>query len=231
VITLASSVRSVLVSAPEVGSPVKLRREDVLFYQEQAAAALFFIEAGMVKLTRTSNTGRQQIVSVNGAQQLVGEECLCGGEPVLYRSEAECLTDVVVYRIPASAVLRLYGIPDFAAALVSYAIRRDVDFIHKADLLVGHDVNHRILHGLAELARLVPTYGDGNAFPIPMTQAEIASFVGATRETTSTILSLLQKRALVSLSRRLVTTVHPDLLIAAADRQFMQTHAAVNSQN
>ena len=137
---------------------------------------MFFIDAGLVKLTRTSANGSRQILSVLGSHQLAGEECLLG-DAGPYRSDAECLTDVTVYSVPVATVMRLFGIPDFAAALVSYAVRRDFDYIQKVELLARYDVEHRILHGLAELACLVTPTSDG-AYQIPMIQAEIASFVG-----------------------------------------------------
>jgi len=203
-----------LISAPEVGPPHVLLREASLFQQQQPASAMYFIESGLVKLTRTSDNGRELILSVIASHQLAGEECL-GGSQAVYQLNAECLTDVTVYRIPVHTLHRLFGIPEFAAAMMSYSVHRNLEFVKKVERLVRHDVRHRILHGLAELARLVKPSSDGTSFAIPMTQAEVASVVGATRETTSTTLTQLRNRNLVKLSRRLVTTVHPDMLVEA----------------
>jgi CRP-like cAMP-binding protein len=225
---LAAAVRSVLISAPEVGPLLHLRRDAILSHQKQEAEAVFLIEAGLIKLTRKSKDDSRQIISVVGSHQLVGDECL-SSDPSAYWAEAECLTDAAVFRIPLPAVKRLFGIPELAVALVSYAIASNIRFIHKIELLAHHDVEHRILYGLAELARLVRPQLDGSAFPIPITQADLASFVGATRETTSTTLSHLQSRKLVALARRLVTTVHPDLLVAAANQRSPRTKSAHGS--
>lgn len=215
---LSDAVRSVLISAPEVGPPLRLCREAILFQQDQVADKLYLIEAGLVKLTRTSDNGGQQILSVLGSNQLAGEECL-GDSACNYQAEAECLTDASLFLIPVSVIKRLFGVPEVAVSLVGYTLRRDVQLIQKLELLAHHDVEHRILHSLAHLSQLVKPQSDGAAYPIPMTQAELASFVGATRETTSTTLSHLQSRKLVTLARRLVTTVHPDLLIDAANNR------------
>jgi CRP-like cAMP-binding protein len=223
--TLGTTVRGVLVSAPEVGPLLHLRRDSILFHQKQDAEALFLIEVGLIKLTRTGRNHAKQIISVLGPHQLVGEECV-SNDGLTYWAEGECLTDTTAYRIPVASVRRLFGIPDLASALVSYIIASNSRFIHKVEMLAHHDVEHRILYGLAELARLVRPQADGSAFPIPITQAELASFVGATRETTSTTLSNLQKRKLVTLARRLVTTVPPDLLLAAANDRLFRTKSA-----
>ncbi len=215
-----------MISAPEVGPPLRLTRESVLFQQDQIADKLFFIETGLVKLTRTSNNGGgRQILSILGSNQLVGEECLAD-DTSQYRAEAECLTDATVYQIPVATIKRLFGVPEIAVSLVGYTLRRDVQLIHKLELLTHHDVEHRILHSLAELTQLVQPQSDGAAYPIPMTQADLASFVGATRETTSTTLSHLQSRKLVTLSRRLVTTVHPDILIGVANNRLANSRTA-----
>jgi CRP-like cAMP-binding protein len=223
--TLGATVRGVLISAPEVGPLLHLRRDSILFHQKQEAESIFLIEIGLIKLTRRSRNETRQIISVLGPHQLAGEESV-SNDGLSYWAEGECLTDTSVYRIPVAGVRRLFGIPDLASALVNYTIASNIRYIHKLEMLAHHDVEHRILYGLAELARLVRPQLDGSAFPIPITQAELASFVGATRETTSTTLSQLQKRKLVTLARRLVTTVHPDLLLAAANDRLFRTKGA-----
>jgi CRP/FNR family transcriptional regulator len=196
-----------------------------LFHQLQEANGVFFVESGLVKLTRVCNDGSKLILSVAGSHQLIGEECLTHGAGS-YLAASACLTDVTGYHVPLAGLKRLLGVPEFAAALVSYIIGRNREFTHKVELLSLRDVEHRVLYGLAALAALVKPNTDGSTFPIPMTQAEIASFIGATRETTSTMLSRLKNRHLLTLSRRLVTTVHPDILINAANDRLTRARSA-----
>jgi CRP/FNR family cyclic AMP-dependent transcriptional regulator len=225
VTTLASNVRSVLLSASEVGPLHRLRRESVLFHQRQEAVGVFLIEAGLVKLTRTSKDGGRLILSVAGSNQLVGEECLTQGSGCYFASSA-CVTEVTGYHVPIFTLRRLLAVPELAHSLMSYVVARNREAIQKVEMLTLRDVEYRVLHGLASLASLVKPSPDGLAFPIPMTQAEIASFIGATRETTSTTLSMLKVRQLVSLSRRLITTVHPDILISAANDRLTHSGSA-----
>lgn len=222
---LSDAVRSVLISAPEVGPPLPLFRGAILFQQDQIADKLYLIESGLVKLTRTSDNGGQQILSVLGPNQLVGEECLAE-RPSTHQAEAECMTNGSLFVIPVTAIRRMFSVPEIAVSLMGYTLGRDVQLIRKLELLAHHDVEHRILLSLAHLSQLVKPQSDGAAYPIPMTQAELASFVGATRETTSTTLSHLQSRKLVTLARRLVTTVHPDLLISAANNRLANGRGA-----
>jgi CRP-like cAMP-binding protein len=214
--TLALHLRTVLLSASEGGLLHKLRRDSVLFPQQQEATGVFFVASGLVKLTRTSYDGCKLILSVVGPHQLIGEECLTQVSTTFLATSA-CLTEVTGYHIPLANLKRLLSIQEFAHALLSYISECNIELAHKLELLALRDVEYRVLHGLAALALRVKPTPDGNAYPIPMTQAEIASFVGATRETTSTTLSALKRRQLLTLSRGWVTTVHPDRLINAAN--------------
>ena len=208
---------SVLLSASDVSTPHRLRRESILFLQRQDAAGVFFIEQGLAKLTRTSNDGSKLIFSVAGPNQLIGEECL-GPDFEGYFAESVCLTELVGYHLPVPHMKRIMAVPEMTGALIGYTAQRNREFIEQIELLACHDVEHRVLHGLAKLATLVePSEEDGAWYPIPITQAELASFVGATRETTSTTLGVLRTRKLVQLGRRLITTVDPEKLINAAN--------------
>lgn len=223
--SLAWNVRSVLLSASEVGPLRRLPRESILFHQHRDAIGVFLIETGLIKLTRTGNDGSRFILSVIGHHQVVGEEGLTDGA-CTYFAESACLTEVTGYHIPVSAFQRLLSVPHLAASFVAYIVARDRELIQKVEMLALRDVERRLLCGLASLASLVKPSADGATFPIPMSQAEIASYIGATRETTSTTLSNLKHRKLVRLSRRLVTTVHPELLISAANDRLTRTVTA-----
>jgi CRP-like cAMP-binding protein len=202
-----------------------LRRGTYLWERNQDGSGLFLIESGLVKLTRTSYDGRTIILSVMGQHQLAGVEALAL-VPDSHDKRAVCLTDVSGYRIPLTTARRLAGIPEIGNAILTYLIMRDHEVMGRMEMLMLHDVEHRVLHVLAELAQLVKPNADGSCYPIPITQMELASLVGATRETTSTTLSNLKNRQLVTLGRRMVTAVHPTLLLDAANDRLARVRSA-----
>jgi CRP/FNR family transcriptional regulator len=129
-----------------------LRRSTGLFSQGQAADAVYFVEDGLVKLTRSSSAGGRIILSIRGGGHLVGEESLMQ-EPATYYAEAEVLTAATIYRIPRDVVSRsLNTHPQFAAELISYLLKRRLTLAEKVELLCLRDVEYRILHYLAELS-------------------------------------------------------------------------------
>lgn len=214
--SLASAVRAALLSAPDVTRLGSVRRSTSLYAQGQSADSLYFIEDGLIKLTRTNNTGSRIILSICGPAHLVGEESL-SEEPLAYYTEAEALTTATVFCIPREVARRAaFSGSDLGSALTGYLLQRKLALAEKVELLCLHDVEYRILHYLAELSALVKPQEDGEGYQLPITQLELADLIGATRETTSTTLNQLERRGLVRLSRRLLTVPSPPTLRDAA---------------
>ena len=215
---LPALLKSLLLSQPEVIRLSALRRSTCLFAQGGRADALYLIEEGLIKLTRTRVQAGRLILSVYGRDEVVGEECLFCGAP-RYHAEASVMTPATVHRIPLESMQRVGAEhPELAIAVVQYLLGTKLKFAHKVELLCLHDVETRILHHLDELAHLVkPNVADAS-YALPITQLELSDLVGATRETTSTTLNHLQSRGLVKLSRRLLT-VFPQHARAASAGQ------------
>jgi len=227
VTSLAPAVRTSLLSAPEVSRLASLRRSTSLFTQGQAADAIYFIEDGLVKLTRTNDHGGHIILSICGPGHLIGEEAL-SSDTKTYYSEAEVLSTSNIYRIPRETLAQaIVSDPELSNALVSYLLNRKLALAMKVELLCLHDVEYRILHYLAELSALVKPLEDGDGYQVPITQLELADLIGATRETTSTTLNQLERRGLVKLSRRLLTIPSPVTLRNAAAGKVEQQNGAV----
>lgn len=225
--SLASAVRNALLTAPEVSRLASLRRSTSLFSQGQAADAIYFIEEGLIKLTRTNDHGGHIILSICGPGHLIGEEALTNDSPVYY-TEGEVLSSSNLYRIPRETLLHaIVSDSELSNALVSYLLQRKLGLAMKVELLCLHDVEYRILHYLAELSALVKPLDDGEGYQVPITQLELADLIGATRETTSTTLNQLERRGLVKLSRRLLTIPSPVTLRNAAAGKTEQENGAV----
>ena len=212
---LRSTAQDQLRAIPEVSRLTSLARCTSLYTQSQPVDALYLIEEGLVKLTRVNEAGGKIILSVRGPGQLVGEESL-SDEAQAYHTEAVVLTSATVSRIPQKALLReLYTSVGLAGALVEHVLKGKFDLAEKVELLCLHDVEHRILHYLSQLAALLPAVPGEDGSRIPITQLELADLIGATRETTSTTLNQLERRGLVKLSRRLLIVPSRDLLTQA----------------
>jgi CRP/FNR family cyclic AMP-dependent transcriptional regulator len=212
--TLMQTVRSALLLSPDVTRLTSVRRFNCLFSQGQPAEAMFIIEEGLVKQTRTNHGGDRIILAMCGPGDIVGEESL--GAAGTYAADAEVLTPATLYRIPRETLSRMvHQDVEFAGLLIDFLLKRRQMLAEKVELLCLHDVEYRILFYLAELSNLVRPATDSTGYHVPITQSELADLIGATRETTSTTLNQLEKRGLLKLSRRLMTIPAPSLLRSA----------------
>jgi CRP-like cAMP-binding protein len=227
--SLALAMRTTLLPQPEVSRVASIRRSTSLFAQGQVADSLYFVDDGLIKLTRTNDSGDRIILSICGPGELVGEEVLAEDAP-LYQADAEALSTATLHRIPRDTLVGILRSNfDFAAALIDYLVHRKSALARKVELLCLHDVEYRILHYLVELSGLVKPVIDGEDYQLPITQAELADLIGATRETTSTTLNQLERKGLVRLSRRLLTVPSPSTLRSVAAAREVSPQAVANS--
>jgi CRP-like cAMP-binding protein len=77
-----------------------------LFQERGAAIGIFTLRTGMLKLVRSTADGRQRIVRVLRAGDVVGLEALSDAH---YDTDAIALTDISVCRIPLSVIHELDG--------------------------------------------------------------------------------------------------------------------------
>lgn len=230
--SFGSVVRSVVLPSPEVTRLPGLRRSTTLFSQGQVADSVYFIDEGLLKLTRRNEVGGRIILTIRGAGHLAGEEALAEASPTYY-TETEVLTTANIYKIPREVLNRaVANSSELAAGLIAYLLQRRLALAEKVELLCLHDVEYRILHYLAELSTVVNPVPDSEGYQLPITQLELADLIGATRETTSTTLNQLERRGLLKLSRRMLTVPSPSVLrtAAAAKMNGAATAAAESAQ-
>ncbi len=226
---LKSAIQDELRALPDAIRLPSLQRCTSLYAQSQAADAVFLVEDGLVKLTKTNETGAKIILAICGPGQLVGEEALSESAQSYY-TEAVALTSATVQRIPGQAILAATGRdPALGSAIIGYLLNQKLQLAEKVELLCLEDVEHRILHYLAELSSLLPAGENGDGHQIPITQLELADLIGATRETTSTTLNQLERRGLLRLSRRLLTIPSPEVLRDAANSGRAAASTVANS--
>ncbi len=139
------------------------------------------------------------------------------------------LQEGVIYVIPRAVFVTWCETRPQVWRLLSETLAaRQRELEKKVELLCLHDVEYRILYYLGELASLVGSRNDGlQEYSIPLSQSELASLIGATRETTSTTLNALARRGLVRLGRRLLVISSMDHVRNAVLQRTM--HAAGNT--
>jgi CRP/FNR family transcriptional regulator, cyclic AMP receptor protein len=216
--SLAAVVRSELIGQDGVTKFSPNRRFATVYSEGSPADTIFFIDSGLVKIFKRGPDNKEIILQIVGAGEMFGEQAL-GSEPGR-NIAAEVLQEGVIYIIPRDIFLRACEKrPELWREISVVLTARKRQLEKKIELLCLHDVEYRILYYMAELARMFGAKSNGSEYSIPLSQGELASLIGATRETTSTTLNTLARRGLIRLGRRQLIVPSVDGVLAAADQR------------
>lgn len=227
--SLAVLVRSHLLPQAGVAKLSHTRRFTTLFAAGSPADRLFFLDSGLVKLGTRGEDGKEIVLHIIGPGELFGEQSVLGG--ATQDLTAEVMEAGTVYSIPRELFLSFAQAQREAWQLFAqFVLERQRSLEQKIELLCLKDVEQRILLILEKLARNIGTSsGNGENYSVPLSQSELASFIGATRETTSTTLNLLERRGLVKLGRRLLVIPSVGALTTAAKAEAAQNATAASA--
>jgi len=171
------------------------RRNEVLFFEGDAPKAFFLVRQGALKIYRTGEGGREQILEIEGSGHSVAELPLFDGLP--YPASCAAMEDSVVLAIPArdfhALVERFPALPRTIIAVLSQRLRRMVALVHELSLV---DVRGRLADLLVELA------GDRSVIELPGTNQEIAARIGTVREIVSRTFSRMIQQGAIRIEGR-----------------------------
>jgi hypothetical protein len=98
-----------------------------VFQQGQPADSLFYIRRGKVKLTVTSQQGKEAIAAILDAGSFFGEGCLAG--QLLRTATAIAMTDCTLDRIKKSLMVRmLHEQQDISELFIAHLLSRDTQY-------------------------------------------------------------------------------------------------------
>ncbi|MGB7982454.1 MAG: Crp/Fnr family transcriptional regulator [Candidatus Nanopelagicales bacterium] len=183
----------------------RLAKGDVLFTEGEPGDKLYLIESGKIKLGHAAPDGRESLIAVLGAGELLGELSLF--DPGPRTATAIAVTKTKVLSMGHEALLPwLVGRPDLAAALLASLARRLRRTNEAMADLVFSDVPGRVAKAMLDLGR---KFGDETAEGLlvshDLTQEELAQLVGASRETVNKALADFSARGWIHIEQRQVT--------------------------
>jgi CRP-like cAMP-binding protein len=200
-----------LVGLAALMRPRPYAKDEVIYLRGDPGTAFYVIATGKVKIALTSPDGKELILRRLGPGGFHGELALLDDEP---RSADAIATESSVLLVLQRDAFRqfLADHPEVATKLlgtVSQYLRRNADLIQDATFL---DVPARLARILLELAgapgatELPPP---GAVIPDRMKQGELASLVGATRESINKWLGSFEKQGLISYDKGQITLLRP----------------------
>ena len=194
-----------LKSLPEKLRRRRFQRGEVIFHQDDPADRMHIIVEGRVKISISSEDGREKDIAVFQPGDCFGEMALLDGSNRSATATAvEASETMSLFRQDFLDFLSEY--PEVASDVNNMLIQRLRNVNEMLGDVVFLDVPTRVAKQLLTLAE---TYagesGAGDAIVVPMGQDELARIVGASRETVSRALHSYRRLGMVTTSHRRIT--------------------------
>lgn len=190
----------------EIGSACRERiylRNETLFLEGDAPRGLLVLRAGTVKIYKTGDAGREQILEIEGPGRSVAELPLFDGLP--YPASAAAVEDAVVLEISVAEFEKLLARhPELTRAVIASLasrLRRLVGLVQELSL---KDARGRLLEFLREAS------GGQSTFELHLSHQEIAARIGTVREIVSRLFGRLAKEGVLQVEGRTVTILRGD---------------------
>ena len=183
-----------------------------LFHERQPSDRVMLLIAGRVKIASTSEDGREAVLAFRGPGDVLGELSAIDGQP--RSASVIAVEEVEVVVIPATDFRAfLERAPRATLWLLTRVIARLREADRKRAEFGASDTIGRVAARLIELAERYgePTPG-GVRIDLPITQEELASWVGSSREGVNKALHTLKGLSWVETERRSITVVDMEAL-------------------
>ncbi|MFI5360669.1 MAG: Crp/Fnr family transcriptional regulator [Elusimicrobiota bacterium] len=187
------------------------RRGDVIFYQGNAPASVYFLCQGSVKLVRDARLGRHHILRVVNGPDLLGERAMLAGQP--YAASAEVMEDSRVCAIPREAFKNLWrDEPELSRMLAVHLSRKLAESDESACALALLTIREQLAALI--VSRLAP--GGAERVTFSESRQDLADMLGTSAEVVSRTLSELSRKKLIALDGRSLRVLNGERLRAVA---------------
>ena len=206
--TPPSNSPSILIQVSSGKTILSVLNNQVLFSQGESAEAVFYIQAGKVKLSVVSQQGKEAVVGILEEGAFFGESCLTG--QTVYTATAAAVDAGTIVRIEKTAMVKaLHEQPTFAEQFLTHLLSRN--------LRIQEDLVDQLFNSaekrLARLLLLMAHFGkEGKQEPViaKINQETLAEMIGTTRSRVSFFLNKFRKLGFIEYNGGL--HVHSSLL-------------------
>ena len=181
------------------------RSGEVIFHRDDPGQVLYVIKEGKVKISVISPDGQEIVLAVFGKGECFGEFTILDGLP--RSADAITLEKVECYTLQRSdfhnAILKN---PKIAIQVLEVLTKRLRTIDQMVEDLIFLDVYGRVAKKLLELA---DTHGEkvetGTRINVRLTQQELASMVGASRESVNKVMGYFSDKNFISTDKHRIT--------------------------
>jgi len=166
------------------------KKGEMVYLAGEKKKKLYVIHKGKVKLTRISASGKEQILTILGPGDFMGELSLFNDEPIT--NNAQALEDTTVCIIDGDKLKEIMAkYPTIAFKVLeelSTRLKRAENLIENLGV---NDVETRIVQTLLDLA------DEDGKIKLDISKRDLASYMGMSQETLSRKLSYFQDKGLI----------------------------------
>ena len=181
------------------------RQGEVVFHRDDPGQVLYIIRSGKVRIYITSPEGQEVVLAVFGPGDYFGELALLDGQP--RSASAVAIEPVETYTLQRSDfTTTVIQHPRIAVQVLTMLSRRLRQTDGMIEDLLFLDVHGRVAKKLLELADLhgVRTT-EGIRIEMRLTQSDLASLVGASRESVNKVMGYFVDKRFISAEKRMIT--------------------------
>jgi CRP/FNR family cyclic AMP-dependent transcriptional regulator len=182
-----------------------------IFHEGEAGDSVHLLDTGTVAIRVTNPLGDVVTLDVLGPGDAFGEQALIG-EGSVRSATVVALERAETRRLTREAFLTLWG--DHPKAGTAVAQMLDIRLRATSRALVEALFLPAEVRVLRRIAWLADVYADHPSGSIPLTQDDVASMSGTTRQTVNRVLSRAQEEGLVTLSRGRIAIKDREGLVA-----------------
>lgn len=183
-------------------------KKHTIFSQGDAAEAVFYIQAGKVKLTVVSQQGKEAVIAILERGAFFGESCLAG--LTVRTATATAVDDSSLVRIDKDAMIRvLHEEPAFAELFMTYLLAHTIRIEEDLVDQLFNSSEKRLARALLLLAHFGKE-GKPETVIAKISQETLAEMIGTTRSRVSFFMNKFRKLGFIEYNGEL--HVHSSLL-------------------
>lgn len=189
---------------------------EAIFSEGEPCSGLYVVEKGHVRVFKSSQDGREQVLAIEGPASSVAELPVFDGGS--YPASASAVDEAELLFISKEDFQALcLENPKVALKVLRVVSRRLRGLVSMIEQLSFMTVRHRLAALLLRMAKTGKPTKEGIAFELSASNQELAAQIGTVRELVSRNLSQLQDEGLLHLHGR--TILIPDIRALKAEAQ------------
>lgn len=187
-----------------------------IFWEGNKPVGMFCLNKGVVKISKSDNDGKEQIIRMVKEGDILGYRSLITGED--YTSSAVAMEDTTICLIPKDNFFTLLEENSDLSLGVMKLLSKELGAAENTiSSLAQKQVRERIAETLLMLKEFYGTEKDGETIQAPVSRYDIAGMAGTARETATRLLSELKQENVIDFDAKKIRIINPQELINIAN--------------